>query len=408
MQPVEKQLKAIRRHAAEIVPEQELVGKLEDSVKSGRPLRVKLGLDPTAPDIHIGNAVPLHILRLFQDLGHHAVLIIGDYTAMIGDPSGQNSARPQLERGQVLENARTYLAQVGKIVDMDDAEVVHNSEWFSGMNLADVIQLAGRLTVARCLERDDFRKRMDAGLPIGLHELLYPLMQAYDSVRVESDVELGGTDQIFNILLGRDLQREVGMPPQVAVTNHLLVGLDGVEKMSKSKGNYIGIDEPPRAIYGKAMSIADELMEKYFYLTTDIPEEEITRLLSDAVHPRDAKAELAGAIVRRYYDAEAAARARAEFDRVFRERRLPSEMPELRLSGEDVGDGGISALQLVRLSGRAKSNSEARRLIRQGGVSVGESMGTLETISDTEERIVPREGLIVKIGKRHFRRIGMD
>ena len=237
-------------------------------------------------------------MRAFQDLGHQAVLILGDYTATVGDPSGQNAMRPQLSHEEVMAYAETYLAQVGKIIDLDAAEVRYNGEWFSKMTFGDVISLAGKLTVARCMERDDFAKRMAESQPIGLHELLYPLMQAYDSVMVRSDVELGGTDQIFNILLGRDLQRQVGMEPQVAVTNPLLEGLDGVQKMSKSKGNYIGISEPPETIFGKAMSIPDELMQKYFVLATDLPLDRIEALLSDATHPRDAKVALAAAIVR--------------------------------------------------------------------------------------------------------------
>ncbi|MCK4376534.1 MAG: tyrosine--tRNA ligase, partial [Candidatus Brocadiae bacterium] len=263
---VEGQMARIRRGAAEIVPEKELIDKLSRSLAEDRPLRVKLGLDPTAPDIHVGNAVPLHKLRTFQDLGHHAVLIIGDYTAMVGDPSEQNIMRPQLSHDEVMEHARTYLDQVGKIVDTDEAELCQNGDWFAEMTFGEVIRLAAKLTVARCIERDDFSQRMAAGRPVGLHELLYPLMQAYDSVMVRSDVEIGGTDQTFNILMGRELQRQVGQEPQVAVINPLLEGLDGREKMSKSKGNYIGISEPPETIFGKVMSIPDELMERYFIL----------------------------------------------------------------------------------------------------------------------------------------------
>ncbi len=405
MPSVEAQLGRIKRHAAEIIPERELAEKLNKSARSGEPLRVKLGLDPTAPDIHIGNAVPLHILRMFQNHGHHAILIIGDYTATIGDPSGQNAMRPQLSRGEVLQHAGTYLDQVGKIVDMDEAQVVHNSEWFAKMDLADVIRLAGKLTVARCLERDDFKKRLGAARPIGLHEMLYPLMQAYDSVKVESDIELGGTDQTFNILLGRDLQREVGMEPQVAVTNRLLVGLDGTEKMSKSKGNYIGINESPETMYGKAMSVSDDLMDTYFYLATDLPEEQIEGLLAGGTHPRRAKAELARAIVERYYGREDALRAGKEFDRVFRERRLPSEMPELQVPPELIDEGRTGIVQLVKLSGRAGSNSQARRLIRQGGVSTGTTMECLNTVRDIDKKVELDDGLILKIGKRHFFRV---
>ncbi len=407
MHSVEEQIKSIKRHAAGIVPEQELEEKLKKSEKSGTPLRIKLGLDPTAPDIHIGNAVPLHMLQTFQKYGHQAILIIGDYTATIGDPSGQNTMRPQLEEHEVVENAQTYLDQAEKILDMEKTELVYNSEWFSEMDLADVIKLAGKLTVARCLERDDFKNRLDKAIPISLHELLYPLMQAYDSVKIKSDIELGGTDQIFNILLGRDLQRETGMEPQVAVTNELLVGLDGTEKMSKSKGNYIGINEPPATIYGKAMSIGDDLMEKYFYLATDLPDKEIQDLLSGQTHPREAKAQLAEAIVERYHGAEAADQARTEFNRVFRERKLPSEMPELKVPEDLVENGRAWIVQLVKLSGRAESNGQARRLIRQGGVSMGETVETLEQIKDINKKLPVKDGLILKIGKRHFRKLSV-
>ncbi len=361
---IDRQMDRIRRGAADIVPEDALAEKIGRSLREGRPLRVKLGLDPTAPDIHVGNAVPLHKMRAFQDLGHQAVLIIGDYTATVGDPSGQNALRPQLSHDEVMAHAETYLAQVGKIIDVDAAEVRYNGEWFAEMTFGDVIGLAAKLTVARCLERDDFAKRMAENQPIGLHELLYPLMQAYDSVMVRSDVELGGTDQIFNILLGRDLQRQVGMEPQVAVTNPLLEGLDGVQKMSKSKGNYIGISEPPETIFGKAMSIPDELMQKYFVLATDLPLERIDELLSDATHPRDAKATLAAAIVERYYDRPAAARAREGFDTVFRAGGLPDDMPELAVPAAELTDGSIWIVQLLRLGGLAE---QRRRGAPAGG-----------------------------------------
>lgn len=405
MESFDEQMNLIRRGAADIVPEEELKEKIQNACDSSKPLRVKLGLDPTAPDIHVGNAVPLHKLRTFQDLGHHAVLIIGDYTATVGDPSQQNAMRPQLSHEEVMQHARTYLNQVGKIVDLEEAEIVQNGDWFSKMNLGDVIQLAGNLTVARCLERDDFQKRLEEGQAVGLHELLYPMMQAYDSVMVEADVELGGTDQIFNILLGRNLQRQLGQQPQVAVTNPLLEGLDGTEKMSKSKGNYIGINEKPAKIYGKAMSIPDELMEKYFILTTDLPMERIEQLLSPETHPRDAKAALAAAIVRRYFDKESAREAAEEFERVFREKELPSDMKEIELLPEDLEDGRLWLVKLVRLAGCADSNSQARRLIGQGGVSLGSDADSLEVISDTNADVPVHNGDILKIGKRRFVRL---
>jgi len=402
---IDRQLDRIRRGAADIVPEEALAEKIGRSLREGRPLRVKLGLDPTAPDIHVGNAVPLHKMRAFQDLGHQAVLIIGDYTATVGDPSGQNAMRPQLSHDEVMAYAETYLAQVGKIIDLDAAEVRYNGEWFAEMTFGDVIGLAARLTVARCLERDDFAKRMAENQPIGLHELLYPLMQAYDSVMVRSDVELGGTDQIFNILLGRDLQRQVGMEPQVVVTNPLLEGLDGVQKMSKSKGNYIGISEPPDTIFGKAMSIPDELMQKYFVLATDLPMDRIEEFLSDATHPRDAKVELAMAIVQRYYDRGEAERAREGFDTVFRAGGLPEDMPELAVPAGELTDGRIWIVQLLRLGGLAGSGGEARRLVEQGGVSLGADADTLQVIADPKENVEVWDGAVLKVGKRRFCRI---
>jgi len=382
---IEEQMSRIRRGAADIVPEEALIEKIGKSLREGRPLRVKLGLDPTAPDIHLGNAVPLHKLRTFQDLGHKAVLIVGDYTATVGDPSGQNAMRPQLSHDEVMAHAQTYLEQVGKIIDLDAADVRYNGEWFGKMAFGDVIALAAKLTVARCIERDDFSQRMRAGQPIGLHELLYPLMQAYDSVMIESDVELGGTDQIFNILLGRELQRQVGQEPQVAVTNPLLEGLDGVQKMSKSKGNYIGISEAPQSIFGKAMS-----------------------LLAPHVHPRDAKAELAAAIVERYYDADAARAARQEFNRVFRRRELPEDMPELTVPARELEDGRIWIVKLLRLGGLAGTGSEARRLVEQGGVSLGPAADALEVVQDPTANVPVREGEVLKVGKRRFRRLKLE
>jgi tyrosyl-tRNA synthetase len=401
----ERQMERIRRGAADIVPEQELIEKIGRSLQGGRPLRVKLGVDPTAPDIHLGFAVPLQKLRAFQDLGHHAVLIIGDYTATVGDPSEQNAMRPQLSHEEVMAHARTYLEQVGKIVDMDEAEVVKNGDWFAEMTFGRVIQLAAKLTVARCIEREDFSQRMAEGRPVGLHELLYPLMQAYDSVMVRSDVELGGTDQIFNILMGRELQRQMGQEPQVAVTNPLLEGLDGHEKMSKSKGNYIGISEPPEEIFGKAMSIPDELMRKYFVMATDLPLERVDGLLAPDVHPREAKAALAGAIVRRYYDEDAARAAREEFERVFREGRLPEDMPEVVLPADDVTDGRIWVVRLLRLAEMADSNGEARRLVQQGGVSLGADADSLQAVTDPEADVAVEDGTVLKVGRRRFCRL---
>lgn len=405
MRTFEEQMDRVRRGAADILPEEELIEKIKRAIREARPLRVKLGLDPTAPDIHIGNAVPLHKLRTFQDLGHHAILIIGDYTATVGDPSGQNEMRPQLTHKQVMAYAQTYLEQVGKIVDLDEAEVLTNGEWFSKMSFADVIRLAARMTVARCLERDDFTKRLAQGRPISVHEMLYPLMQAYDSVMVRADVELGGTDQIFNIMAGRELQRQMGQEPQVVVTNPLLEGLDGVEKMSKSKGNYIGISEAPPAIFGKAMSISDEMMEKYFILATDLPMERIRGLLGAGTHPREAKATLAEAIVERYHGGEAARQAREEFDRVHREGELPEELTEVTVPAGELKDGHIWIVALLRRAGCASTNGEARRLVTQGGVSLGPGAESLRVIDDPAAEVELAGGAVLKVGKKRFYRL---
>ncbi len=396
----EEQLEILRRGVIDIVQEEELLERLRRSRKENRPLRVKLGLDPTAPDIHVGNAIPVHKLAKFQELGHTAVLIIGDYTAMVGDPTGVNKTRPMLAREDIMANARTYLDQVGKILDVDSTEVVYNSEWFEKMSFSEIIQLTSKITVARMMERDDFTQRYSSGVPISLHELLYPLMQGYDSVMVKSDVELGGTDQLFNLLVGRDLLRDWGLKPQVALTTPLLEGTDGHKKMSKSLGNYIGITEDANQMFGKAMSIKDELMKKYFVLATDVDENRIDDLLHHDVHPREAKVELAKAIVARYRDAEAAERAAREFDRVFKERELPADMPEIMLPRNELKDGKIWIVKLLVLGGFAKTNGEARRLVAQGGVSLND-----ETFKDADAEVDVASGMVVKVGKRRFGRI---
>ncbi len=399
----EEQLEILRRGVIDIVQEEELLERLRRSRKENRPLRVKLGLDPTAPDIHVGNAIPVHKLAKFQELGHTAVLIIGDYTAMVGDPTGVNKTRPMLTREDVLANARTYLDQVGKILDTDSLEVVYNSEWFEKMSFSEIIRLASKITVARMMERDDFTQRYSSGVPISLHELLYPLMQGYDSVMVKSDVELGGTDQLFNLLVGRDLLRDWGLEPQVALTTPLLEGTDGQKKMSKSLGNYIGITEDANQMFGKAMSIKDDLMKKYFVLATDVDENRIDDLLHHDVHPREAKVELAKAIVARYRDAEAAVRAAREFDRVFKERELPADMPEITLPGSQLKDGKIWIVKLLVLGGFAKTNGEARRLVAQGGVNLND-----ETFKDADAEVDVTPGTIIKVGKRRFGRIRIE
>lgn len=397
MKSVEEQLAQMSFGAAEILPLDELRKKLERAVATNTPLRVKLGLDPSAPDIHLGHTVVLRKLKQFQDLGHQIVLIIGDFTGRIGDPSGKSAARKPLTEEQVLANAKTYEDQIFKILDRDKTEVHFNSEWLGKMNFADVLTLAAKYTVARMLERDDFHKRYTEERPISLHEFMYPLMQGYDSIAIKADIEFGGTDQKFNLIVGRHLQSETGMEPQVVITMPLLEGLDGVQKMSKSLGNYIGIDEEPTEMYGKAMSIPDELMARYFMLVTDMPREEQEQLaqgLKDgSVHPRDAKMLLAKTIVELYHGAAAAEAAEQEFVRVFQERDLPSEMEELSI---DAGEVWLP--QLLNTAGMVSSNSEGKRMIQQGSVRVnGEKV--------TEENCTLQNDDVLQVGKRKYRRI---
>ena len=397
MKSVEEQLAQMSFGAAEILPLDELRKKLERAVATNTPLRVKLGLDPSAPDIHLGHTVVLRKLKQFQDLGHQIVLIIGDFTGRIGDPSGKSAARKPLTEEQVLANAKTYEDQIFKILDRDKTEVHFNSEWLGKMNFADVLTLAAKYTVARMLERDDFQKRYTEGRPISLHEFMYPLMQGYDSIATKADIEFGGTDQKFNLIVGRHLQNETGMEPQVVITMPLLEGLDGVQKMSKSLGNYIGIDEEPTEMYGKAMSIPDELMARYFMLVTDMPREEQEQLaqgLKDgSVHPRDAKMLLAKTIVELYHGAAAAEAAEQEFVRVFQERDLPSEIEELSI---DAGEVWLP--QLLHAAGMVSSNSEGKRMIQQGSVRVnGEKV--------MEENCTLQNDDVLQVGKRKYRRI---
>lgn len=394
-----EQLALLARGTAEIISEEALLAKLEQR----RPLRVKLGMDPTAPDIHLGNAIVLQKLRQFQDLGHEAVLVIGDFTGLIGDPSGKSETRPQLSREAVERNAATYRDQYSRILDAGRTRVVFNSEWLAPMRFEDVLRLAGRATVHRLLERDDFAKRYREHLPIHVHELLYPLCQAYDSVAIRADVELGGTDQKFNNLMGRDLQREMGQEPQVVVLTPLLPGLDGVQKMSKSLGNAIGITEPPNEMYAKVMSLADDLMIPYFEYCTLVPLEEVRALASalrtGRAHPRDVKQRLAHAITARHWDAAAADAAAAEFTRVFREHERPDEIPDVALSRARARNGTMRLAHLLVALGLAPTNSEARRLIDQGGVSLDETRAT----GDADVPL--RDGLVVRVGRRRFARV---
>ncbi len=401
----QKQWETITRGVVEITPEEELARKLKRALELNKPLRVKLGLDPTAPDIHLGHTVVLHKLRQFQELGHHVVLILGDFTARIGDPSGRSETRRQLSEEEVLANVATYKEQIGKIIDLEKAEVVFNSTWLAPLTFVEVIELAAKYTVARMLERDDFGRRYREGLPIGIHEFLYPLIQAYDSVVVRADVEIGGTDQKFNLMVGRDIQREYGLEPQVAVLMPILEGLDGVQKMSKSLGNYIGITEPPREIYGKTMSLPDEMILRYFELVTPVDLDEIRTikegLTSGSLHPRDAKMRLARELVAMFYGEEAAQQAEAEFVAVFQKGELPAEIPEVFLRPGDVNpDGSIWLPKLLLKAGLVSSTSEGRRLLNQGAVKIDG-----EKVEGPEENVRVRNGMVVRAGKRKFARI---
>ena len=345
-----------------------------DKLKRGKPLNIKLGVDPTAPDIHLGHAVPLRKLRQFQDLGHQVTLIIGDGTALIGDPSGRNSTRPQLTREQIKENAQTYVDQAFKVLDPEKTTLRYNSEWILSLGMEDLLKIASNFTVARILERDDFHNRYTSELPISLHEFLYPIMQAYDSVVIKADVELGGTDQLFNLLAGRELMEKMGMEPQVCLTLPLLEGTDGVKKMSKSYGNYIGLTDAPNDMFGKVMSISDELMVKYYRLASTVPVDQIDAiekgLAADEIHPNRCKRDLAQNIVAAYYDEEAAKEAEAAFDRQFKQHEVPEDIPEFAADLTPNEEGTVYLAKLIADSGLTKSTGDARRMIDQGGVKI--------------------------------------
>ncbi len=393
-----EQVKLLKRGTVEIFTEAELDEKLTEAAKAPRQLRIKLGLDPTSPDIHLGHTVVLRKMRQFQDLGHKAVLIIGDYTARIGDPSGQDTARPMLSPEQIEQNAKTYFEQAGKILNTseDKLEIRYNSEWLSDLRLADIIKLTSNMTVARMLERDTFELRYKKGDPIGIHEFLYPLMQGYDSVMIKSDVELGGTDQTFNNLVGRDLQRIHDQSPQVVITTPILVGLDGKEKMSKSKDNYIGVTDEPNDIFGKVMSISDDMMENYFTLLTDLPSEKIAELVSpDKTHPKQAKVLLGKTIVAQFYDQSTAQTAAAEFDKVFAQGQLPDEIPKVKIAAEP-----IAASKLLLHCKLVSTGGEAKRMVKQGGASIDG-----KKLNDPNAEITPRDGMVIRVGKRKFARI---
>jgi tyrosyl-tRNA synthetase len=376
----------------------EVADHLKAAVEAGHKLRVKLGIDPSSPDIHLGHAVVLGKLRDFQELGHTAVLIIGDFTARIGDPSGQSATRRPLEVEEVEANAKTYLEQVFKVVDPHKTEVRHQSEWFDNMSLADVIRIAGKVTLAQITTRDDFRKRLDGNSVIGMHELLYPLLQGYDSVAVAADVELGGTDQLFNLLFARDIQRESGMPPQDVLTMPLLEGLDGVQKMSKSLGNYVGVADPPAEMFGKVMSVPDELIGRYFLLAVGSSEDEVAAIekrLAGGENPRDVKAELARAIATRFHSAEEAAAAEEAFTAQFRRGEQPEEIEE-----EELPSGATTVVDALVALGMTASKGEARRLVAQRGVKLN---GVV--VEDAESGYAPAEGDVWQVGKRRYVRV---
>jgi tyrosyl-tRNA synthetase len=397
---IDEQLSHLRHGAVDVIREEDLRAKLERSTKTGKPLRVKLGVDPTSPDIHLGHTVVVRKLKAFQDLGHTAIYLIGDFTAMIGDPSGRNVTRPPLSREEIEHNAKTYRDQVFKILDPDKTEIRYNSEWMGKFDAADFIRLAARTTVRQILERDDFEKRMNAQQPISLHELLYPLVQGYDSVALEADIELGGTDQKFNLLSGRNLQREYDQEPQVVVTTPLLEGLDGMQKMSKSYGNYIGIDEPAAEMFGKVMSISDDLMWRYYELLTDVTADELNALKfrceSGSENPRNAKVQLAKSIITDFHSRQAADEAEEDFNRRFVKKEVPDEIEEKQIEA-----GGYKLAELIANTGLAASKGEARRLIEQGGVKVNGEKAT----NAAGDITIGAESTLLQVGKRKFLKV---
>ena len=401
MKPVAEQMALIKKGCQEIIREEELKGKLEKSLASGEPLRVKAGFDPTAPDLHIGHTVLIQKLKHFQDLGHQVIFLIGDFTGLIGDPSGKSETRPPLTEEEVKANAATYERQIFKVLDPEKTVIDFNSRWMKPMSAQDLIRLAARHTVARMLERDDFHKRYAAQTSIAIHEFLYPLIQAYDSVALKADVELGGTDQKFNLLVGRDIQREYGQDPQIVITLPLLEGLDGVQKMSKSLGNYVGIDEPPPTMFGKLMSLPDAMMLRYYELLSDISPEDLAKLARDlgggAKHPRDAKEELAREITSRYHGTVAAEEAAREFAHIFREGGLPDEIEEAVVT---VATDLVWLPRVLVEVGLAASTSEGKRLITQGGVQVNG-----EKISDINAEMPVGQTFLLQIGKKRFKRV---
>lgn len=392
---LEDQLKVIRRGVEEIVPEEQLIEKINRSIKTNSQLNVKLGCDPSRPDLHVGHGVVLRKLRHFQDLGHQSILVIGDFTAMIGDPSGRNKTRPQLTLDEAMDNAQSYIDQAAQVLDVSTLKIVYNSQWLNAMNFSDVIKLSSHYTVARMLERDDFTKRYQAEIPISIHEFMYPLAQAMDSVYLKADVELGGTDQKFNLLVGRDLQREYSQDPQVVITLPLLEGTDGNDKMSKSYGNDIGLTDSPEEMYGKTMSISDEMIVKYLTLAADASDDRIKEVelsLNDPEqNPRDAKRLLARTLVELYYDNNLAKKAENHFDQVIVNKNIPKDMPEYHIENE------MLIIDIIFESKMSSSKSEARRLIKQGAVSIDG-----EKIDNPNLTLTSNNICVIKVGKRRF------
>ncbi|MBI3399472.1 MAG: tyrosine--tRNA ligase [Deltaproteobacteria bacterium] len=400
---ISSQLSVIKRGIAELISEEELSNKLKKSLKTGKPLRIKAGFDPTAPDLHLGHTVLIQKLKQFQELGHHIIFLIGDFTGMIGDPAGKSETRKPLTNEDVAKNAETYRAQIFKILDEKKTEIVFNSQWMNILSVSDLIILASKYTVARMLERDDFKKRYTGNRPIAIHEFLYPLIQGYDSVILNADVELGGTDQKFNLLVGRELQRDFGQEPQVVMTMPLLEGLDGMQKMSKSLGNYVGITESPREIFGKIMSISDELMVRYYELLSSLSNTEFESLKNGfkkgAVHPREAKANLAKEIVARFHGNDSAIKAASEFDKIFKSKGIPENIEEktITIHTQDIG-----IIDLLKSASLTPSTSEARRLVQQGGVNIDG-----QRVFDINLRLAANRDYLLQVGKRRFAKVSI-
>lgn len=403
---LKKHLDSILKGVEDVLLLDELKNIISESIEKNKPLTVKLGLDPTSPDIHLGHTVVLTKLRQFQDMGHKAVLIIGDYTARIGDPTGRSVLRPSLSLQKIEENAKTYMSQAFKILDASKTEVVKNSQWLEPLKFAEVLNITSRFTIARMLERDDFKKRFSSNLPITIMEFLYPLMQAYDSVSIKADIELGGTDQRFNLLMGRELQKEYGQKPQIAITMPILVGLDGTSKMSKSLGNYIGVSEPPNEIFGKVMSIPDNIMIDYFNLLTRLPKDEISgiqeNMESGNLNPSIAKRKLALNIIENLYDHASAENAENNFNRIFKEKAAPDQIDEFIIDKKDYPSGKIKVVSLLAKSRLCSSNSDAKRVIEQGGLKIGDNKITDINLELSLEEINSK---IIQKGRRYFLRI---